>query len=139
MDASEYRLMAETEERHWWFVGRRAIIESEIKRLRLPSDASILDAGAGTGGNLALLRRYGIVSAMELDEYARQIASQRSTLPIREGALPDRIPFGQERFDLICMFDVLEHVEADVPSLRGLRKFMKPDGRMMITVPAYPW
>jgi len=131
--------MADTEEKHWWFVGRRAIIQNEITRLRLPSSAEILEAGAGTGGNLSMLRRHGAVSAMELDSYARQVARNRSGLDILEGALPDRIPFVNERFDLICLFDVLEHVGADIDSLAALAVLLKPSGRVMITVPAYPW
>jgi hypothetical protein len=37
------------------------------------------------------------------------------------------------------LFDVLEHVEADIASLRTLSQLLKPGGKILITVPAYPW
>lgn len=139
MDQSAYRDMAATEDEHWWFVGRRAILDEEIKQLKLPPSAKILEVGAGTGGNLALLKRHGAVSAMELDEYARGHAQKRSGIEVKAGSLPHDIPFEGQLFDLICLFDVLEHVGPDVESLKALSRFLKPEGRFLLTVPAYPW
>ncbi|MEO5941476.1 MAG: hypothetical protein ABIZ72_10695, partial [Candidatus Limnocylindrales bacterium] len=43
--------MAENEGRHWWFVGRRAVIGARLDRIALPDRPRILEAGCGTGGN----------------------------------------------------------------------------------------
>lgn len=139
MDPSAYTLMAETEDKHWWFQGRRSAIKVLLDSLKLPSNAQILDIGAGTGGNLALLQKYGCVQGMELDDYAREHAIQKSGLTILNGRLPEKIPFEAATFDVICLFDVLEHVQYDYESLVAIRHFLKPDGCLIITIPAYQW
>jgi protein-L-isoaspartate O-methyltransferase len=54
MNPEAYEVMARTEEEHWWFVGRRRILASIIRGLKLGPSAQILEVGAGTGGNLAM-------------------------------------------------------------------------------------
>lgn len=141
MDPSAYFEMANTEQHHWWFVGRRSILESVIKRLELQEKANILEVGSGTGGNLKMLARYGKVSAIEMDKNARQIAIGKTDgfIDIKLGKFPYDIPVLQERFDLICLFDVLEHIEQDAETLVNLKGLLTENGRILVTVPAYPW
>ena len=72
MDRSAYASLSAQEQDHWWFIGRRAIVDSLVRaHVPLPPDARILEAGCGTGGNLALLSGYGALDAMEYDADAR--------------------------------------------------------------------
>lgn len=141
MTPAAYLEMADTEDRHWWFVARRAILASTVAGLGLPEKCAILEVGSGTSGNLDMLARFGRVSAVEMDDTARQIANEKTAgrYDIRAGACPAAIPFTSERFDLICMFDVLEHIEEAPATLAGLRDLLAPDGRILVTVPAYQW
>jgi SAM-dependent methyltransferase len=140
MDRAVFERMAAQEDLHWWFAARREIIRSVIDRLvDLPDRARILEAGCGTGGNLEMLAGFGQVRAFELDAEARKVATSKSGLAVAEGALPDALPFEAERFDLIGLFDVLEHVEADEAALHALRGRLAPGGRIVLTVPAFPW
>lgn len=139
MEPSIYTLMASLEANHWWFAARRAIAENIIRKLRLPTDARILDAGCGTGGNLAMLSRYGQVHAMELDDQARQMANAKGFAQVLSGRLPDKVPYQQEQFDLIALLDVLEHVEDDRNTLKALGSLLKPGGYLLISVPAFPF
>ncbi len=141
MNPEAYVEMADTEARHWWFAGRRAILKSLVSNIDLPRDAQILEVGAGTGGNLAMLAAFGTVSALEMDKNARALAAAKTggRFDIRAGACPDDIPFADKRFDLICLFDVLEHIEADVATLRALQQRLGSNGRILLTVPAYTW
>jgi SAM-dependent methyltransferase len=136
-----YVEMAATESRHWWFRARRKILEHVLETMELPRLARILEVGSGTGGNLAMLSQHGSVSALEMDENARKLSSEKThgRFTIRAGSCPDDIPFQGEQFDLICMFDVLEHIDEDVETLVVLRKHLAPEGRILITVPAYQW
>lgn len=55
MDKELYTQMSENEDEHWWFVGRRKIIESVLDRFyKKPTANKILETGCGTGGNLTL-------------------------------------------------------------------------------------
>lgn len=141
MNPEAYVEMAATESVHWWFCARRKILGGIIESMRLPRPARILEVGSGTGGNLLMLSRHGDVSALEMDENARRLSSKKTQgqFVIRAGNCPDNIPFQGEQFDLICMFDVLEHIDEDVETLAALRKHLAPGGRMLITVPAYQW
>jgi len=139
MDPELYREMAAIQQEHWWFRARREILARVIARLALPSKAAVLEIGAGTGGNLRMLSQHGVVSAVEMDPFARQHASEVSGLDVSSGCLPDQVPFADGSFDLICLFDVLEHVEDDTKALGRVRELLKPGGRALITVPAYAW
>jgi SAM-dependent methyltransferase len=133
--------MADTEGRHWWFTGRRAILRSLISRLKLPRSARIVEIGCGTGGNLDMLAAFGRVSAMEADDGARAIAREKTAgrFEIRAGRCPEEIPFPQRSFDLVCLFDVLEHIEEDVATLQAVGALLAPGGHAVLTVPAYRW
>lgn len=141
MDPSAYLEMADTEAHHWWFAGRRSVFASLIAEFNLPANAKILEIGSGTGGNLEMLSRFGHVSALEMDAAARSIANEKTggRFDIRPGCCPVDIPFKDEAFDLICLFDVLEHIDDDVATLRAVHELLAKAGRVLVTVPAYGW
>jgi len=141
MESEAYREMADTEDRHWWFLGRRTIVRSVLQELDLPKNASILEIGSGTGGNLQLLASFGDVSAIEMDEQALSLARQKTggKVNIEAGRCPDDMPFAGQKFDLICLFDVLEHIDEEAETLQAIWKMLQSDGRVLITVPAYQW
>ncbi len=137
MEPEAYTEMAAVEQTHWWFVGRRRLLSAVIATLNLPAAARILEIGAGTGGNIAALQAFGALTAIELNADARGIATARTGFPISPGALPGALGLDGQTFDLICLFDVLEHVEPDIESLMALRGHLAPGGRLILTVPAY--
>ncbi len=140
MERTVYDRMNELESNHWWFVGRRRIIAALIGRFLPQGDtARILEAGCGSGGNLPMLGRFGTVDAFEYDTAARAHATEKSGLDVRFGALPDDLPFEDRRYDLIGLFDVLEHVEADTASLAALAGRLSDNGVILVTVPAFPF
>jgi SAM-dependent methyltransferase len=139
MDSSLYPRMAEVEDTHWWFAGRRAICECLINRVKLPLDCAILEPGCGTGGNFAMLSRRGRLYAMDTDEAALHFAAARGLADLARGWLPDNIPFDGVRFDLVVMTDVLEHLDDETGSLRAVHARLKPGGSLLITVPAMRW
>ena len=140
MDALAYHTLRDLQDRHWWFVGRRTIIEQLIRRfVKLPKSSRILEAGCGYGGNLEMLGQFGDLSAFEYEDEARAYASELSARHVEKGFLPDRIGFDNDRFELIAMLDVLEHIQDDGGSLRALRERLADGGSLLVTVPAMPW
>ena len=139
MDARIYTEMATLEQQHWWFAARRKILDKLLSTLPLPPDAQILEAGCGTGGNLAMLARHGRVYGMETNAQALELASAKGAGQIAAGRLPAPIPFDDLKFDLIALLDVLEHIDDDAATLSALRARLKPGGWLLMTVPAYPF
>jgi SAM-dependent methyltransferase len=139
MDRVIYERMAATQEVHWWFAGRRLILDHLLRSLRLPPESRILEVGCGTGANIAMLRHFGSVEAIEFDSFARDHVRAAMKIEVARGSLPDDLPYADRKFDLICLFDVLEHVERDQQALRNLHERLAPKGLLVITVPAYQW
>lgn len=136
-----YEQMATSEKRHWWFAGRRALahalLENALKGVA--GTAQILEAGAGSGGNLKMLSRLGHVSAFEPHEQSRQIASRTSGNQVVHGSLPDDVPYAPETFHAVTAFDVLEHVEDDEGAMQKLLEVCQKGGVLVATVPAHMW
>ena len=140
MDRKVFDQMAKLDATHWWFTARRRILDGLIERVvKPPQDARILELGAGTGHNLAMLSRFGHVEASELDPIARELASERLGRPVVEAALPDLMMFPAATYDLIALLDVLEHVVDDKGSLAAIFGRLKPGAALLLTVPANPW
>ena len=126
------------ERNHWWFEGRRQIIR-EVMRRHLPprSDRRLLDVGSGTGGMFPMLSEFGTVEGAESSPDARQRSLRRfSQFAVHACELPRGLPEG--RWDVVTTFDVLEHLDEPVETLRAMRDRMSPDGCVVVTVPAMP-
>jgi SAM-dependent methyltransferase len=140
MDREIYDRMAEIDGEHWWFAARRDIVSRLITtQARPPKQARILEIGAGTGSNLAMLQTFGEVEAIEPDDGARALASKRSGIAVKGGLLPDGVELEDGRYDLIVLLDVLEHIDDDHGTLRVLTRKLTPGGKIVLTVPAAPW
>jgi len=126
------------EDRHWWYRGRRNVIERVIADLRLPARARILDAGCGSGRNMVELTRHGTVTGVELSDASIDLARARGAGEVIAGSVL-QMPFDGDSFDLSVCLDVIEHLEDDLDALRELRRVLAPGGSLLVTVPAYQW
>lgn len=138
-----YAEMAARQDSHWWFAARRQILRSQLRQLRLPANPDILEIGSGTGANLDLLAEFGRVVGLEMNPSAIDLARQRTwnrsgAVSMRLGRCPDDMS-GLPSFDLVCMFDVLEHIGEDGAALAAAAARLKPGGRLLVTVPSYQW
>lgn len=137
MKTSLYQEIHAFEDVHWWFVSRRLILRRILDRFYLrPEAAKVLELGCGSGGNLKMLQKYGSLQAMELDDQARAWANARKLCQVEKGKLPHEMPFN-DKFDLICMLDLLEHIDDELATLRVVRERLKENGLLVITVPAF--
>lgn len=137
MDRAFYGEYYEIEGRHWWFVGRRAVL-LRVLRDCLPQaeHVRILDVGCGTGTMLGYLSEFGQVQGVDASESAIAFCRERGLENVRH--VPDgALPFPDRSFELVTAFDVIEHIEDDGAALRDLRRLIAPGGALMLSVPAY--
>jgi SAM-dependent methyltransferase len=135
----DYELQThQAEDRHWWYRGRRKVLERVVEDLRLPARARILDAGCGSGRNMVELARHGTVTGIELAEASVALARERGMGEVIAGSVLE-MPFEADSFDLAASLDVIEHLEDDLAALRELRRVVAPGGSLLVTVPAYQW
>jgi SAM-dependent methyltransferase len=135
----DYELQThQAEDRHWWYRGRRTVLEGVIAGLALPQQARILDAGCGSGRNMVELARHGTVTGVELSETSVALARERGAGDVIAGSVLE-MPFADDSFDLAVSLDVIEHLEDDLTALKELRRTVAPGGALLVTVPAYQW
>ena len=148
MDALAHEQFVSLERNHWWFRGRRAVCGALVRHaLRDAQPEAILDIGSGSGGFLDLLRSTGVEpTAIEWDLDACRRARTRVDGPAGQvgpgGVLSgsaERLPFADAAFDLVTMFDVLEHLEEPQAAAREAWRVLKPGGALLVHVPAHPW
>lgn len=138
MDRIVYETMSRVQNKHWWFLGRKRAFGALISKLKLPPNSRILEIGAGTGANLLMLSTFGVVSACESDGHSSKFLEEAgwNVLP---GFLPNGLPEFEYKFDLICLFDVLEHIGDDVSSVSKIKDLLMPHGVLVVACPAYQW
>jgi SAM-dependent methyltransferase len=135
----DYELQThQAEDQHWWYRGRRTVLEVVIDELGLPASPRILDAGCGSGRNMVELGRRGPVTGIELSETSVALARERHAGEVVAGSVLE-MPFAEDSFDLAVSLDVIEHLEDDLGALRELRRTVAPGGALLVTVPAYQW
>jgi SAM-dependent methyltransferase len=98
----------------------------------------ILDAGAGTGGNLRWLSRFGSAYGIDLAREALRFCRARSLTTVARASVTD-LPYRDATFDLVTSFDVIYHlgVSDDVAALSEAARVLKPGGTLLVRVPAF--
>jgi SAM-dependent methyltransferase len=133
-----YQQLYDLEDGHWWFRGRRAVLWAMLSRAGVPERPQVLDAGCGTGRNLAEFGRLGTARGVDPSPQAIEFCRRRGLGEV-EAAGIESLPFADATFDLILATDVLEHVERDDVAATELRRVAAPGALLLVTVPAYGW
>lgn len=140
MDRPEYESMFALEDTHWWFVGRRQLAHTLIRQwIDFLPDARILDVGCGTGGNLQTFCRYGQVHGLDISPIAIDFARRRPLTRLLQ-ASGLSIPYPDQSFQLVTIFDVLYHrwIIDDERAIFELYRVLKPGGWLLLTDSALP-
>lgn len=140
MRPEEYERMYSLENTYWWFQGRKEIVFELLRRHTLLGDErlSVLDIGCGTGLVLEALRAYGHPVGIDFSRLAMAYCVKRGIERLVCGRV-ETLPFGDGTFDLLLALDLLEHIDDDAALLRELWRVCRPGGRLLISVPAYPF
>jgi SAM-dependent methyltransferase len=111
-----------------------------INRYAPLADKMILDVGCGLGSYVERFRRFSDrVYGVDLE--ASRVAEAASRLPNLAAARAEELPFSQERFDVVLLHEVIEHVEDDREVVQEAYRVTKRQGRIIIFAPnrLYPF
>jgi SAM-dependent methyltransferase len=135
VDVAEIDKLARLEQRHWWYAERRSILHRILRDRRTGGWAA--DIGAAAGGNTRVLESLGWRSlALEYSGTGADLARSRGLLVSRADA--HRLPLRTDSMGVVTALDVLEHLEDDEQAARELRRVLRPDGVLVVAVPADP-
>ena len=126
MHIDEYRKLAEVEDSMWYF-------KALNRRMLLPlaplvnREASILDAGCGTGGLIKALQAYGPqwkICGLDYSSLACAYTRDKTSVPIKEGSIED-LPFESCQFDAVVCADVISQIDDGSVALREFARVLK--------------
>ncbi|UCG77525.1 MAG: class I SAM-dependent methyltransferase [Nitrospirota bacterium] len=132
-DRKTFERLKKAEANYFWFDVRRRWIHDVIKRNFKPG-SRVLDVGCGTGNVSSYLSKRGYrVTGCEYSNDALDIAwegfekvqGDASSLPFEDGS-----------FDVVGLFDVIEHMDDDSSVVKEAARVTRDGGAVVITVPA---
>ncbi|PLY04812.1 MAG: methyltransferase type 12 [Arcobacter sp.] len=126
------------EEKHFWFIARKEFILQNLKEYINDSE-KIIEIGAGTGNVSRYLEKngYSDISVGEMHLNGLKYAKSYGLKKCYQFDLLNT-PFENE-FDVVCLFDVLEHISEDKKVLSNVSKMLNSTGKIVITVPSHMW
>jgi SAM-dependent methyltransferase len=131
--------LKEVESWHFWFHGRRILINQLLNRESLERHPLHLEIGCGTGRTAKEMSERGHrVVAVDLRPEGLEAVRKANPSAILVRADATKLPFRRESFDLVTALDVLEHLD-DSAALTELRAVICPKGILILSVPAMPW
>ena len=139
-DDALFSLLERLEPQSFWFRARNDLIVWALRQY-FPQARNLLEIGCGTGFVLK-----GIQTACpDLDLHGGEISETGAAIARRRlpGVPIERLdalalPFAEE-FDVVCAFDVLEHIEDDWEALVNLVGAARRGGGVVVTVPQHSW
>jgi len=103
---------------------------------RVKREGQLLDVGCATGNFLERMRRRGNWQAcgVEVNAEAAQYARDRFGLDVFTGEL-SAAGYADRSFDVVTLWNVLEHLHSPLDTLREVRRLLKDDGALILSVP----
>lgn len=120
----------------WWYKAKANLLKNIIINLKInKQDLKILEIGPGLGNNLKILNNFGNVDILETEKkFIDYIKSNYFDYILNIYTSIDQL---HQKYDLIIMADVLEHIEEPKKFLDKLIVYLQFDGAIIVGVPAY--
>ncbi len=106
-------------------------------RIDLSSDTKLLDIGSAGGAFLKAAENLGLSTiGIEPNRWLCEYAREHYHLDARAGTLADH-HFPPNSFDVITLWDVIEHVPDPNAELQEIHRILKPNGLLIVNYPDY--
>jgi len=140
MQTDDFKELAEVEDSMWYFHALNRPMLLPLAELA-NKNASILDAGCGTGGLIKALQGVSApwtIKGLDYSPVACSYARERTSVPIEEGSI-EALPFDDGQFDAVLTADVICQIDDASVALAEFRRVLKSGGILAINVAAYNW
>lgn len=139
MEEGEYRLMADVEDRHWWYEAVRRLLRRLLSEELSGSQSKprILDAGCGTGATGGWLDERGHVIALDSSAMALKLYGENHPeATLLEGSV-ESIALPDASVDLVVCVTVLYHANVTNPStaIAEFVRVLRPGGLLCLVEP----
>jgi 2-polyprenyl-3-methyl-5-hydroxy-6-metoxy-1,4-benzoquinol methylase len=136
-DPAALEIFYQHEKQHFWFRTRRDVIKDLFGKYVNKED-KVIEIGAGTGNISKMLLRAGYnVAIGDVHKKALYLFKSHGVKEKYQFDI-NQSPF-RDHFDVVGMFDVLEHIKNDEQALESVSKILKDHGKIILTVPAHKW
>lgn len=139
MSPDEHDIMYAVEDHYWWY---RALRQHVVHSIQPASPSfSLLDAGCGTGGTLAAIRRgfpQAELTGVEPGDHALQLTAARRTGADLVRASVNELPFPDESFDFVLSLDVWTAAGVDdALAAHESHRVLRPGGKLIVNLAAF--
>lgn len=135
MDYKDFTIQNNTEN-YFWYKARKALINDLLHVVfkNYDSHRLILEIGCGTGYQIPVLKKWGRVEGFDINSNAVEVAVNKGFNVQVKDLENDDIDTNP---DVVCLFDVLEHIRDHNAAIKKIFSVLKNDGFLFLTVPAY--
>lgn len=131
--------MRAVEDTYWWYQALRQHVADSIEPGR--ADFSLLDAGCGSGGMLATLRRKfprAALTGIDESEHALELVAARDIGAHLLCASVHQLPFSEQTFDFVLSLDVWSHAGVnDALAAHEAHRVLRPGGKLILNLAAF--
>src|SRR3954466_1227700 len=139
MKPHEHDIMRSVEESYWWYQALRQHVVDSIRPQ--PETFALLDAGCGSGGMLAKLRREfpeAELTGIDESEHAIELCRARNTGARLVRAGVHELPFPDAAFDVVLSLDVWVNAGVDdALAAHETRRVLRPGGKLILNLAAF--
>lgn len=125
---------------YFWIKGhidlKKVLLSSIDSKKFNNKEIKILSVGAGTGGDLAVLKEFGNIYAFDVDQKVIDMIPEGMVVE-KQVADAQAIPYKDNTFDMVVAFEVLEHIQNDKQAAAEMKRVLKPGGTLVFSVPAF--
>lgn len=139
--AEDFEWLRKIEDKHFWFRSRKEILRILFKRyINSDKTIKILELGCGMGEILKMFAEFenaeltGAEISLAYLKFIRQSIQNIELVHLDVSSLPY-----SNLFDVVCAFDVLEHITDDRKVINSAGRALKSGAFLFITVPQYQW
>ncbi len=139
MKSHEHDIMRSVEDHYWWYQALRRHVADSIQPVR--PQFSLLDAGCGTGGMLAALRKRfpeADLTGIDASEHGVELTEGRELGARLAVASVNELHFPADSFDFVLSLDVWSAAGIDdALAAHESQRVLRPGGRLLLNLAAF--